>query len=276
MKSIPYYALLLCMALSSTLGFSQEVGIQLYSLREQFKSDVEGTLEMISEWGITSLEGGDTYGLPLEEFQALLEQNDLSVVSVGTSFEELRDDPAAAIKRAKDFDAEYIMCPWIPHKNKFQMGDAKIAVEVFNRAGKQIEDAGLTLVYHPHGYEFAKHGSGTLFDYMAEQATNFDFEMDVYWVKHGGADPMTLLNTYPEKFKLMHLKDMKAGVKGNHSGHEDVETNVALGTGTIDIAALVRRAGELGIPYLFIEDESSRVVQQVPKSLEYIKQLRRM
>ena len=77
MKSIPYYALLLCMALSSTLGYSQEVGIQLYSLREQFKSDVEGTLELISEWGITSLEGGDTYGLPLDDFQALLRETTL-------------------------------------------------------------------------------------------------------------------------------------------------------------------------------------------------------
>ncbi len=276
MKTFAHAVVFLCITLLSSLGNSQEVGLQLYSLREQFKTDVEGTLKLVSDWGIKSLEGGDTYGLPLGEFQDLLEKYDLQVVSVGSSFEELRDDPAAAIQRAEDYDAQYIMCAWIPHQDKFKMADAKSAVEVFNQAGKQAKAAGLILVYHPHGYEFAKHGKGTLFDFMAEQATDFDFEMDVYWVKHGGEDPMELLNTYPDKFKLMHLKDMKAGVKGNLSGHEDVETNVTLGTGIIDIAALVRRAAELEIPYLFIEDESSGVVQQVPKSLEFLAQLRKM
>jgi sugar phosphate isomerase/epimerase len=97
--------------------------------------------------------------------------------------------------------------------------------------------------------------------------------MDVYWVKHGGADPMKVLNTYPDKFVLMHLKDMEKGVVGNTTGHEDVETNVVLGTGQIDIAALVKRAGELDMEYLFIEDESSRVIEQVPQSLEYLRNL---
>jgi sugar phosphate isomerase/epimerase len=85
---------------------------------------------------------------------------------------------------------------------------------------------------------------------------------------------MKLLNTYPDKFVLMHLKDMEKGVKGNNTGHEDVETNVVLGTGQIDIAGLVKRAGALNMDYLFIEDESSRVIEQVPKSLEFLRNLK--
>ena len=84
---------------------------------------------------------------------------------------------------------------------------------------------------------------------------------------------MELFNRYPDKFKLMHLKDMAKGVEGNDSGHEDVETNVALGSGQVDIAGLVKRAKELGIEYMFIEDESSRVLDQVPQSLEFLKGL---
>ena len=98
--------------------------------------------------------------------------------------------------------------------------------------------------------------------------------MDIYWVQHGGADPLALLNTYPDKFVLMHLKDMATGVRGNDSGHEDVETNVVLGTGQIDVAGLVRRGGELGIRYMFIEDESSRVLDQVPGSLAFLRGLK--
>jgi len=53
---------------------AQEVGIQLYSLRNQFKSDIPGTLQLINSWGITKVEGGDSYGMPLDEFKALLKK----------------------------------------------------------------------------------------------------------------------------------------------------------------------------------------------------------
>ena len=255
---------------------AQEFGLQLYSLRNQFSQDVEGTLARIQDWGITSIEGGSTYGLEMEEFKKLLKRYDLRTVSVGASFEELRDQPEAVLQKAKSYGADYVMCAWIPHDEEgFGLEEAENAIAVFNSAGKLIEDAGLTLAYHPHGYEFRPHGDGTLFNLMARQADHFAFEMDIYWVQHGGADPMEVLNRYPDKFVLMHLKDMEKGVEGNLSGHEDVETNVVLGTGQVDVAGLVKRGAELGIRYMFIEDESSRVEAQVPESLRFLRDLKR-
>jgi sugar phosphate isomerase/epimerase len=254
---------------------AQEIGLQLYSLRDQFKTDVPGTLKKINDWGITKIEGGDTYGLPLEEFKQLLTENNLSPVSIGVPFEELKDNPQVTVEKAKSYGVKYVMCAWIPHDgDNFGIEETKGAVDVFNRAGKLLKEAGVTLAYHAHGYEFRPYKDGTLFDYMADHADNFSFEMDVYWIQHGGADPMTLMNKYPEKFVLMHIKDMEKGVKGNNTGHSDVETNVVAGTGQIDIAGLVKRGKELGIEYMFIEDESSRAVEQVPQSLEYVKNLK--
>jgi len=250
---------------------AQEFGIQLYSLRNQFKKDVSGSLKTISDWGLTNLEGGNTYGLSFNEFDTLLNQYNLDVVSVGASYDDLRDNPEKALASAKQFGAKYVMCAWIPHKgNTFDIETTKKAVAVFNKAGKLLKDAGITLAYHAHGYEFRPYENGTLFDYMAENANSFAFEMDVYWVQHGGADPMTLLNKYPDKFVLFHLKDMEKGVVGNNTGHEDVETNVVLGTGQVDIEGIVKRGMELGVEYMFIEDECSRVVEQVPQSLEFL------
>ncbi len=151
---------------------------------------------------------------------------------------------------------------------------AKEATAVFNNAGKRLQEEGITLVYHAHGYEFSNYEDGSLFDYMATNAVYFGFEIDVYWVQHGGANPMVLLNKYPDKFKLMHLKDMEQGLVGNHTGHSDVETNVTLGTGQIDMDGLIKRAKELGIEYMFIEDESSRVVNQVPQSVKYVESMK--
>lgn len=275
MIKIKFIGLLMVMVLLSIQSvISQEVGIQLYSLRNQFKTDVEGTLKTIHDWGITKIEGGDTYGMPFPEFKALLEKYNLEPVSIGASFEELDSDPEAVVEKAKAYGATYVMCSWIPHEgDNFTIEDTKKAIEVFNRAGEILDRDEIILTYHAHGYEFRPYEEGTLFDYMAQQAEDFYFEMDVYWVQHGGVDPLTLLNTYPDQFVLMHLKDMDKSVKGNDTGLEDVETNVVLGTGQIAMGALVNRAKELGIAYLFIEDESSRVVQQVPKSLAFLESL---
>jgi sugar phosphate isomerase/epimerase len=253
---------------------AQEVGLQLYSLRNQFKNDVEGTLKTIHDWGITKIEGGDTYGMPLQEFLSLLKKYDLEVVSVGASFEELASDPQAVAAKAKAYGANYVMCAWIPHKgDEFNIEDTRKAVEVFNTAGEILDRDNIILAYHPHGYEFRPYEGGTLFDYMSENAEDFYFEMDVYWVQHGGADPMALLEKYTDQFVLMHLKDMEKGITGNNSGHEDVDTNVILGTGQLPMVDIVVKAKELGIEYLFIEDESSRVLEQVPESLAFLKSL---
>jgi sugar phosphate isomerase/epimerase len=253
-------------------GAAQEIGLQFYSLRNQFKTDVEGTLKTISNWGITKIEGGETYGLPLDEFKKLLTKYDLEVISIGASFEELADNPKRVAEKARTYGAEYVMCAWIPHAgDDFTFEDTQQAVEVFNRAGEVLAAEGLVLAYHPHGYEFRPYGEGTLFDYMAQNAEDFYFELDVYWAQHGGADPLKLLEKYTDQFVLLHLKDMEKGVEGNDSGHEDVETNVVLGTGQIPIYDIVLKAKDLGIKYIFIEDESSRVLEQVPQSLAYLK-----
>jgi len=251
----------------------QKIGLQLYSLRNQFKTDVPSTLQLINKWGITNLEGGGTYGLEMDEFQGLLKKNDLDVVSVGAGYDDLKDGKLdKIIETAKAFGAKYVMCAWISHEgNNFDIEKTKEATEVFNKAGKRLKEEGLTLAYHAHGYEFRPYEDGTLFDYMAKNAEHFAFEMDVYWVQHGGEDPLSLLNRYPDKFVLLHLKDMEKGTPKDYTGHADVETNVVLGSGEVDIAGVVERAKELGVvEYMFIEDECSRVVEQVPQSLEFL------
>lgn len=256
--------------------FAQEIGIQLYSLRNQFKADVDGSLKTISDWGLTNLEGGGTYGLSFEEFDGMLDKYGLDVVSVGASYDDLKDNPEKVLANAKQFGAKYVMCAWISHDgNNFDISKTKEAVDVFNKAGKLLKDAGITLAYHAHGYEFRPYEDGTLFDYMAQNAENFAFEMDVYWVQHGGEDPLALMNRYPDKFVLLHLKDMAKGTPKDNTGHADVETNVVLGMGEVDIAGVVNRAKELGVvEYMFIEDECSRVVEQVPQSLKFLEGLK--
>ena len=256
--------------------FAQEIGVELYSFRKQLPGNVPAMLEKISKMGIKELEGGDSYGLPVDEFKSLLKNNNLKMISVSADFGQLAKNPQASVDLAKTYGAKYVVVFWIPHTDVFTIDDAKNAVTVFNTAGKLLKENGISLCYHAHGYEFGSYGEGTLFDYLAE---NFNpqyanFEMDVFWIKHPGQDPVALLEKYSGRFPLMHLKDRKTGTEGNQKGEADVETNVVLGSGDVGIAAIMKAAKKAGVKHYFIEDESSRSVEQVPISLAYLKLLK--
>jgi len=111
---------------------------------------------------------------------------------------------------------------------------------------------------------------------MTETKPQFvHYEMDVFWIVHPGQDPVKLLKTYSSRFELMHLKDMKQQTPtGVFTGHADVTSNVALGTGVIDWPAVLRAARKAGVKWYFIEDESPASVQQIPQSLKFLEQLK--
>ena len=250
---------------------AQEIALQLYSLRNEMKVDPVKYHQKIAEWGISALEGGGTYEMSQAEYNKLLAENKLRIVGVGADYNKLKSDPAAILAEAKKYGAKFATCYWIPHaEGPITMEEIKATTELFNKVGEDFAKEGLTLTYHPHGYEFASAGSGTPMDYMLENARNFKFNMDVFWVKMGGGDPLAIMKAHPGKFPQLHLKDRKIGTPGSPDGRADVETNVVLGTGDIDIAGLIKEAKKQGTSFLVIEDESSRSVEQIPQSVAFI------
>jgi sugar phosphate isomerase/epimerase len=253
---------------------AQEIALQMYSLRNEMKTDVKGTLALIPKMGVNFIEGGGTYGMSQDEYKTYLSGLGLSVVAIGADYKQLQDNPQAIIDNAKVFGVKFATCTWIPHSSgQFSIKETKEAVELFNKAGKILKDAGITLCYHPHGYEFTPYGNGVLFDELIENAKNYAFNMDVFWVQMGGGDPLAIMKKYPKKFPLLHLKDRAKGTPGSTDGKGDIESNVVLGTGDIDIRGIIKQAQKSGTKYLIIEDESSRSVQQIPQSVAYIKKV---
>lgn len=257
---------------------AQTIGVQLYTFRNQFAKDVKGTVEMIHKMGISEVEGGGSYGMPANDFKKLLDDNNIKVVSVGGDFEQLQKNPQQIIAEAKFYGSKYVVCFWIPHSDSlgFNLDDANKAVAVFNAAGKLFKENGLDFCYHAHGYEFVPYGQSNLYDLMMQtlDPKYVNFEMDVYWMKQPGQDPVQLLKQYPGRYKLLHLKDRRIGSPNSMNGQADVETNVVLGSGDVGIAAIMQAAKDAGIKHYFIEDESSRSVEQVPQSLAYLKMLK--
>lgn len=271
-------AILLAVAFSQRgSGFEGPVGLQLYSLRNQFAKDVPGTLDVARGFGIEYVELAGTYNMPPAEFRSMLLAKGLKPISSLTGYERFRDDIDGVVREAKMLGVQYVGTAWIPHRGEFTEQDARGAIEVFNRAGRELSNNGLKFFYHTHGYEFYPHGDGTLFDLMMKETKPeyVRYEMDVFWIVHPGQDPVKLLEKYGSRFELMHVKDMRKGTPtGLLTGQSDVTNDVALGTGQMDWPAIMRAAKKAGIKWYFIEDESPTSVQQIPQSLRFLKELK--
>lgn len=259
--------------------FTDEIGVQMYSFRNITPEiGIEAMLDNIRDMGITEIEGGVPQGLTPEELRQMCEERGLSIPSTGAGYQQLIDDPEGLAERANILGSRYVMTAWIPHDvGNFNYENAREAVEVFNAAGKVLSEHGITFTYHFHGYEMLPHENGTLLDYIIQNTTPeyVSFQLDIFWAQFGGADPVEILQTYGDRFKSLHLKDMKEGIEKDLTGLTDPEYNVVLGTGELDMPAIMKAAKEAGIEHYFIEDESSRVLEQIPQSIEYLRGLRK-
>jgi sugar phosphate isomerase/epimerase len=255
-------------------SFKGPVGLQLYSLRDQFKQDVPGTLDKVKGFGFELVELAGTYGLSPETFTQQLAARGLKPIAAHFPYERYRDDAEGVAREAKALGLKYAGIAWIPHPGAFDEKTCREAIAVFNRAGEVLAKHGIRFFYHQHGYEFQPFGQGTLFDLMMGE-TNPKFvtyEMDLLWTVHPGQDPVKLLKKYGKRWELMHLKDLKKGVKGDLSGGTDVRNDMALGTGQMDFPAILKAARKAGTKYYFIEDESPTVLEQLPQSLRFLEQ----
>jgi sugar phosphate isomerase/epimerase len=257
-------------------SFKGPVGLQLYSLRADFAKDVPGTLKKVRELGFKYVELAGTYGLSPEKFKEALDANGLVAVAGHFPYERFRDDVEGVAGEAKTLGLKYVGCAWITHQGDFDEKQCRQAIDVFNKAGDALAKHDLKFYYHTHGYEFQPFGNGTLFDLLLSETKPklVYYEMDVLWIVHPGQDPVALLQKYGKRFALMHIKDLKKGVKGDLTGHTDVTNDVTLGTGQMDLAAVLKAAKKAKVKWSFVEDESPDAAQQIPNSLKYLEQLK--
>ena len=257
-------------------SFKGPIGLQLYSLRADFSNNVATTLDQVRGFGFKYVETASTYTYPPEKFKAMLAARGLKAVSGHFPYDRYRDDVQGVARDAKALGLQYVGCAWIPHDGDFDEKECRAAIAVFNRAGETLAKHGLKFFYHCHGYEFRPHGAGTIMDLLMKETnpTFVRFQMDVFWVAHPGEDPVKWLQKYRRRWELMHVKDMKKGVKGDFTGHTDVRNDVVLGTGQMDWPAILKAAKKSGVKWYFIEDEAPTAAEQIPQSLRYLEQVK--
>lgn len=250
------------------------VGLQLWSVREYLPKDLPGTLAKIRALGFREVEGAGLWGRTASDWRSALDTAGLRCQSAHMQFERLRDDVSGALAEARALGARSVVCPWIPHQKTFTRDDALKAAEAFNRFGSEAAKSDLRFGYHCHGYDFVPAPEGTLFETIA---TNTDpsrvtFQIDVFHAYHGGANPAQLIDRHKSRVTSLHLKDLRKGVAvkvGTATGAPDED--VPVGTGQIDMPAVLRAAMKAGTSLYYLEDESADPWGHIPQSLAFLK-----
>lgn len=253
------------------------MGVQLWSFREQAKPDPVTMLNMTRGMGITHVETAGLYGMSALQFAAALKSAGLRATSMHVSYDDLTKTPDSVIANAKALGAKYVGLAWYPHTGAFTEADARKAIADFNRIGRTMKDAGLTFFYHDHGFEPVPYGNSTLLDLMIQETDPalVSFEEDVLWTYLPGVDPAALIRKYPGRFKLMHIKDMKAGIaRGSFSGGLPAEQQAVIGQGQVNWSDVMKAAQKGGVEYYYLEDETTDPVNNVPKSISYLERLK--
>ncbi len=259
--------------------FPEAPGMVSYTYRNQFAQDVPGTLDILKGLGITDIEFSSLFKQTPEDLRKMCDARGLKCSSYGVSYEDLVNKTDEVGKVALTLGAKYVRVSSIPHKGAFTLDNAKQAVADFNKSGKLLKDKyGLTFIYHNHGFEYEPYEDGTLYDYLLKNTDPkyVGMELDILWAFLPGQDPAQLLAKYGNRYKALHMKDLKKGVeRGSLSGSTPKDNDVILGTGQIDIPAVIKAARKAGVKHYYIEDESSSALTQVPESIKYLNSLKK-
>ena len=206
---------LLAVATAGATPVVDHLGLQFWSLRHELEANVSKGLDETKDLGFTRVETAGTYGLTPADFRDQLTAHGLTAVSAHFPYERLKNDLPGVIAEAKMLGVEYVVIPWLPQP-EFDADVARTVAVDFNTWGRAIQAAGMRFVFHPHGYEFhpipGGHGE-TAFDLLVSltEPGVVSFEMDVFWVAHAGVDPAGLLAKYPDRWRLLHVKDLRKG-----------------------------------------------------------------
>jgi sugar phosphate isomerase/epimerase len=253
------------------------IGLEIYSLRRDAEKDLPATLAMIRKFGFTEVEVSALYGRTAADFRRLLDNNGLKATSMMSEYDRLAKAVTSVADDAHTLGAEYVVCGTLPHKKKhLTVEDCSPAADNLNRWGETLAKSGLHCCYHTHGIEFDHVPDGTVFDTLAKRCNPkfANFEMDIFWIVYARQDPVKLLQKYPGRFPLMHVKDLRKDTPlGGSPGDVLEEASVPLGKGLVDISATLQAARKTGVRHYYIEDEAVDASQQIPVSLRYLESL---
>jgi sugar phosphate isomerase/epimerase len=259
-------------------SLSRPLGLQLYTVGEDFDKDPFGTLAKIAAIGYREVELSPLSKVPVKDIKKALADSGLKNPSGHYIIPDLMGHLQEKIDTAKELGQEFMIVtvPWVADPSRFQaanqmdmfrnmlngltLDDWKWNAEQFNKLGEQTKKAGLQLGYHNHNFEFRKLGDSTGYDEFLRLTDPelVALELDCGWITVAGLDPVTYLAKFPSRYRLLHIKDFKKGFSPSTTLMGDASAAAVpteLGRGAIDYGRILGAATSGHIRALFVEQE---------------------
>jgi sugar phosphate isomerase/epimerase len=262
----------------------QPIGLQLYTVGDAIGRDFDGTLKTVAAIGYRAVEGSlSLAGHDAKALKAVYDGLGLAWRSAHCGGDELRGRLTKTIETVHAVGLDYLVCafPQIPGSIKDVMAgitldDWKANAALFNRIGEQMRSAGITFAYHNHNIDFRRYGGVSGYDTLL---TNTDpklvkLELDCGWMVSAGLDPIDYLGRYPDRYVMLHLKDLKR----DHIPNTDLKmASTEVGKGIIDWPRLLAAAKKTAVKGLYVEQEppfATSSLDSVRESFDYLNKLR--
>lgn len=201
----------------------------------------------------------------------LISKAGLQVPSVHQYLNSIEENPEAAVKEAKEFQAKYIT---VTGMYRFDYSDEKQVRELANRlnqAGKALKSRGIGLLYHNHNVEFSRLQSGKSAYQILMEETDADFvnfEFDSYWAADAGVCALDVMRTLGERLKLYHINDRGCRQKGAAMTPIVKQDSMELGFGNMNLDAMLAQAQAAGVSAVILESHRNWIDNDPIKSLE--------
>jgi sugar phosphate isomerase/epimerase len=252
--------LMLPSLLSCATAKDRAIGIQLYTLKDIILKDVKGTLQQVADIGFRELElygygDGKVFNMPYAGFHKMVSDMGLSIVSghylTGQAFPMAKgtviNEWERAVEDAHKIGQKYMVIAWLHPDERKTLDDYRKVAELLNKANETCKQAGITLGYHNHEFEFVPvEGQVPYYVMIRELDPTVVLELDMYWSTFAEVDAIELFNTYSGRIHLWHVKDMD-------KTQRNLQTD--LGSGAIDYKRIFEAAEKSGMKHFFLEQE---------------------
>ena len=262
--------------LGSVTGTEQRARETLQAIKEAGYDSVElnGFMIRPTSWMVRMMT--KAAGMPVGKggklnWNTLVKEVGLSVVSVHEDLGTIERDVESVIKEAQEFGSNYVV---ITGMYRFDYSDKQAVSELagrLNTAGKKLKENEISLLYHNHNCEFRKvDAEQTAFDLLISQTDPacVNFEFDSYWPTEAGVSALGCMEKLGDRMKLWHINDRGTRVKGASMTPILTSDSMELGYGNMDLKSLADQAKQVGVDAVILESHKNWVDKSPVKSLE--------
>ena len=246
------------------------IAAQVYSVREDAAADFDGTMAGLSRMGYEGVELAGLYGKSPREIRACLDKYGMQAVSAHIPLDEFLKDLDGTLKAYSEIGCRFLAVPWLDSEKWYGGSGYEGLLDSISEIAERCRQAGIQLLYHNHTFEFEKTPEGGFqLDafYENPRTVQLAAELDLCWVKVGGADPVEYLNKYSGRCPVVHVKDFV---------REDEVTLVAVGDGELEVEAVIRQAAKSHAGWLVVEQDDHKYgnpMENMKKSIDCIRSI---